>query len=325
MKKNLLLIPIALGGCLLSSCQTESKLIELERRSDIVEPVSLSYDELNEKFTSQDDFALYIHQSGCLSCAAFEPILNSYIGETHAVIYSITTQELNQGDLISFKYTPTFALIKKGKIVSKVDSTSKGKELETSASFRSYLDKYTYLSTALRISEAELDGLISGTSRFIIAYTWDSCGDCQSLESLFLKEFREKNPSYQYYEFELSYYFSERENSEDPLWTDMTKRYLLSREGSEELGYKNGVVPTFQLWDNGKLLDAAVIFNDTLEATVESGGDTTAVKVVSSYFTEAPFVGKTFKASGKESAYSAYKNSTVGFYGNKLSELFAKL
>lgn len=324
-KKFLLLFPILIGAASLTSCQNKTTHFEIKRIEGQSTYVSLTYEELAQKFAHEDSFVIYINQSGCLSCAAFEPILTSYITSNGAVIYGITSQELSKGNLISIKYTPTVALVNSGKVISKVDSSSKNKELETSSNFQKYLQKYTYLSSRIRIDEDTLDAKIAGKETFIVEYTWDSCGDCQTLEKLYLNEFRKNHPEWTFYELELSYYYDHRENKDDPLWTEMTKKYQLSKEGSEKFGYNNGVVPTFQFYSLGVLSDAAVIYNDNIESTISATGDVTAVKVIDSYFKDAPFVGKTFVPKNGDSAYTRYKIQTLSFYQGKIESIFNKI
>lgn len=318
MKKHFLLAPLMLLATLpMSSCGSEAK-IELFRQDGLDSFITLDSDAYRNKIANNDSFLLLVYSSTCLSCKAFEQIINSYIATTSAMIYGITITDANANN-ITIKTTPTLIVYKDGKEKARVGETNAA--VQTATGFEKFLDKHFFLSSRISIDEEKFRIMKDSDEEFIILFSWSECGDCQFLNASFFNKFRAKHPDWVFYELDLHEYFNTRENSSDPIWTNMTKEFGLSKESSEGFGYRNGVVPTFQLRKNKTISQAAVVYNDEYTTTA-TGNQVTSLTVNNSYYPDAPFIGKTFEATDSKSVYTVYKEKTTSFYEKKVAELF---
>ena len=148
------------------------------------------------------------------------------------------------------------------------------------------------------------------------------------MDSYFFDQYKEKHLNNTFYSFELSEKYDARDpelKSEDPNWKAFTKKVGLSKEGNEEFGYNNGVVPTFQYREKGIIKDAVVVYNDGMEYNKNDNDEITSLTITSSYFTNAPFIGKTYESTSSLNFYQNYKKSTASFYEEKVENLFKKL
>ena len=148
------------------------------------------------------------------------------------------------------------------------------------------------------------------------------------MDSYFFDQYKEKHLNNTFYSFELSEKYDARDpelKSEDPNWKAFTKKVGLSKEGNEEFGYNNGVVPTFQYREKGIIKDAVVVYNDGMKYNKNDNDEITSLTITSSYFTNAPFIGKTYESTSSLNSYQNYKKSTASFYEEKVENLFKKL
>ena len=78
MKKVLLvlLVMLSLVGC---------------SKGTYTEPVEIKYDEFQSKIDNKESFVLFMWQTGCSHCEAFEPTLKEVIKEKDILIYSINS------------------------------------------------------------------------------------------------------------------------------------------------------------------------------------------------------------------------------------------
>jgi len=303
---------ICLGMC---GCKSSTdKKIELKRDASLESPIELNKTTFETKITDKDSFVVVVEASGCMSCISFMKVLNSYMSETHAIIYTLPSTEAEKCyDYISFKITPTLFIFSEGKQIAKTDYDSG--ELNTDSTFKKYLSKYAYLSPVIRISEEQLQTKINNKETFIIKYSWDKCGDCSTSDKYFSEFFKKNSSVITIYEVELSEYYDKRENKDDPIWTNMTEKYGLSKKGSAEYGWQNGVVPTYQYRKEGNIAGQAIIYNEVYETGENQ------VEVTESYYSDSPALNKTYKATNDKTAYQVYQESTAEFFLSKLKVL----
>ena len=94
MKLNVFKKYLILPFIILTSCSTQNQLIEIERNASLTEPISIDGTTLQEKINNKNNFLLYLANPGCLSCAAFNDIINKYIANSSTTIYKIFTFQL---------------------------------------------------------------------------------------------------------------------------------------------------------------------------------------------------------------------------------------
>ncbi len=182
MKNKFLLIPaLFLFSSSLSSCNKSNQKIEIKRDESLTAAVELTKDEFITKVENEDSFIFYVSSSSCSSCQRFKEVINKYILDTHAILYSINTKEADYcSKYFTYKITPTLFVFSEGKQVAKTDYDSGN--LNTIETFKKYIDKYSYLSPVLRITMEKLDEMINEKKSFVIKYTWDKCGDCKAAD-----------------------------------------------------------------------------------------------------------------------------------------------
>ena len=334
MKKilqSIILTSTLIGGISLSSCSSnkKEKLFLLEREYQRVETKEISKTTLSSKMANKNSFILYISDPLCSSCSIVTPFIESYIRSSNALIYSISTSSLDtNNEYVPYSVTPTLAFIKDGVVVDKIDYVSNESLFASSSSLSNYISSKVSLSPQIEITETQYDELIASKETFIILFRWSKCGDCVSMDSYFFDQYKEKHLNNTFYSFELSEKYDARDpelKSEDPNWKAFTKKVGLSKEGNEEFGYNNGVVPTFQYREKGIIKDAVVVYNDGMEYNKNDNDEITSLTITSSYFTNAPFIGKTYESTSSLNFYQNYKKSTASFYEEKVENLFKRL
>ena len=334
MKKiiqSIILTSTLIGGISLSSCSSnkKEKLFLLEREYQRVETKEISKTTLSSKMANKNSFILYISDPLCSSCSIVTPFIESYIRSSNALIYSISTSTLDtNNEYVPYSVTPTLAFIKDGVVVDKIDYVSNESLFASSSSLSNYISSKVSLSPQIEITETQYDELIASKETFIILVRWSKCGDCVSMDSYFFDQYKEKHLNNTFYSFELSEKYDARDpelKSEDPNWKAFTKKVGLSKEGNEEFGYNNGVVPTFQYREKGIIKDAVVVYNDGMKYNKNDNDEITSLTITSSYFTNAPFIGETYESTSSLNFYQNYKKSTASFYEEKVENLFKKL
>lgn len=133
MKKLLTLIIsiLMISGC---SNASTNRIKKDKNLSGIHE---LTYQQLNDKLSSDDLFVLYIGRPDCGDCKEFHPILTSYLQENEGTyLYYLNIQAFrdaatkedaskeeidfyeNMREELDFKWTPTLKLVNKGETIS---------------------------------------------------------------------------------------------------------------------------------------------------------------------------------------------------------------
>lgn len=276
---------------------------------------SIDKDQLSAKIDLNKDFLCYIFSPVCLGCQEFSPILNAYIRESGAVIYALDVIEEQidpENRLVPYRYTPTLALFSEGKIIERFDMDLAPSAFSSLQSLKDHLKNKIYLSPMKNVgSEEELEKIIE-REEAIVYYRYERCFDCLFFETRYLEDFFRSHPDSTIYGFEMSDYFEGRDS-----FSRFVSQYGLSSSGNPTFGYRDGVVPMFQRYGSGNIEDACVIFNDETEKVCDDDGQIERVKILSSYYEDAPFIGRSFSRSERKSAMEIYRENTFGFYRQK--------
>ena len=139
--KKIMRIILALSLVMLCGCGNKFK-------GKIVEKTA---GEIIEMFKNGESFLMYARQKDCETCARFKITLQDLISEYDLTIYSMLGDDETQTDninaviynyLIRLEYTPTFYIIKDGKVVH---YDEKGKSLVEYDYLKSMLETYDVL------------------------------------------------------------------------------------------------------------------------------------------------------------------------------------
>lgn len=310
---------------LLSSCQSSSSLTLIETEAGIEEYKLIEeLDFLKNKQENKDNFLLYIFSSGCMSCQVFDVVIKNYIKVNEVVIYGIDitnekTLLKSQNDYVYFETTPTLVLFEEGIVKNRFDENINPEFFTNSENLSNSLKKYILLSNKINIpNESILKKMISDKKEFLVYYYYDNCGDCAYFQKYYLLD-KLKDHNIKIYFFSMFDYFSDLS-----LFYNFADEFGLSKKGNELLGYKNGVVPTFQYYKEGTLYKNVIIYNDEFSYQYNDLGEVVSLKVISSYYDDNPFINKTF-SSDNISALNKYHEETLNFYIEKFENVLKSL
>lgn len=326
MKKLGKLFLISLLSLPFFSCANKiEKTLIIQRSYALNDTINLTYNELENKVSSKDDFILYIYDESCEGCINFLPILQSYIKNNSLEVYSISSNLISTSSpIISYTYTPTLGLFNDGVLERKIDGVSDELVFSSYSSLENFFNDYIKMSNEIKVTKDNYLDLLNSDEEYIILYYWSLCSDCSYMFNNFFNNYLKENPSITYYGFELSYFYANRSSSTDPFWTNFTKGVGLSKEGSS-FGYNNGVVPTFQYRKNKVILDSVVIFNDEYTKINNDKGEIEEITITHSYYSSSPYIGKTYKKDNDVSSLTKYREDTSSFYFNKIKDIFNKI
>lgn len=226
----------------------------------------LTFGSLSKKMDSTSDFSkenfiLVIYPTnGCYCWTKFQNVLRSYIDETNYLIYQIKITEFGD-DKLGFKMEQgnvSLAIVKGGQIVKQYIASNIFESVET---LKAEINKYVKAPDLYYINQDFLDNAIKYQETVLVEYIREACGDCQYASPNAVWEFSHKNTlKTKMYVIALD---EIRKNAED--YKEFKDTHYLSDAFDEQFGYGDGVVPTFQYYESGKLKSASVYFNDTVE------------------------------------------------------------
>lgn len=289
---------------------------------------TISLSEVDAKVDNKDTFILYVYSPTCGGCIAFKPILENVIKSKNLIVYALLYSDITSGhELKSLSGTPSVVVYKEGEILTKINSNKDSDYFKNNDSFISFLDKYTYMPTMYYINKNQLKEKIANEENFIIYYSRNDCGDCSYMYNYYLKGFLYNNPNTRkIYVIETnvegirylngvaansSNNATEEELAAAEQWQLFKNEFGLSEEGNSTFGYGVGYVPTIQYYNNGRIADMVVYFNDEMSYAENSDGSLT-VTINDSYYSDNPYIGESM-------LYSDYKNTLAPFYNGKLT------
>lgn len=300
MKKKVILSLLAplmclsLGGCFSNVGMKLTYGTYLTTEDDTInDATKISYPELVSRMDEggayhNENFLLTIAPvNDCICWTKFQAVLKQFIKETHYVVYQINCDEFQDNNFgLTFQDGHvSFAIIKGGSIVKQYMSHS---ILDSAEALKSEVNKFVKAPDLYYVDEPFLNDAIKNGETTLVEYIRKTCSDCNYVDPNVLWPYVNlKNLKTPMYVIDI-----------DPLrGTDeyqvFKNNYKLSNVYDSDFGYGNGVVPTFQYYERGKLTSASVFFNDDL-AKVDG-----EIKVVNSFYTaeRLPHLGYAQKVS----------------------------
>lgn len=278
----LLIIPV-LSGCKNSENKGDFYIGNSENRI-----IELTNSELSAKFkTEMGTFFLATHQGYSCTCwTGFQFVMQEYNDtrkeNTYIPFFGFDTDLLEDDSLGIDKVTSgyvEFYLIVDGKIEKKYSKSAKKDfdMFENTEKFREVIKKhintnpinnYAYISyenAKNLINDSKNDGFVLFTIR-------SGCGDCSySVPKVLTPWLKENGTKIPVFVCDIEKYRGTDQ------YTTVKDELNLSTVNSLEFGYGTGVVPTYQYYKNGSLVDAGVYANDSFKYENDK-------LVVSSYF-----------------------------------------
>lgn len=290
---TLLLAPIvcAISGC--SSNQNQPFLTYgMDNGTATHELINLTYGDLQIRMDENGEllnecFLLLVLPKSCTCRETSQATMRNYSKAYKTAVYVIENTEFKNYDSYGINTSSNNSLlyiIKEGKIIKDFmyGSSAMLKEVDYT---HQQISKYVkspknYFYT----TQEHLDAMISSKEELIVEYIWSFCGDCLYGNPHILWEFaKDKTFNNKVYVLDigsLTFYNGEFSTSNE-VYTKFLHDHYLSEAASSEYGYLTGKVPTIQYWNDGKLEDAAVIFNDVFQEK-ENG----KFEIINSFYTE---------------------------------------
>ena len=299
MKKILFLLPLlALSSLGITGCNPSKKARITYGTLVDQEAEEITYTALQTKIARGENFLISIYQDGlpCGCWTTFHDVLNQYVKEYKTKIYIIPRSQFSADDdsfglsLLNDTTDPTFALVKDGK---KVNEYIYGKNtypmFTTLDGLREAVSKIARDPQYFYVDQAFLDNaLFARKQNAIIYYLWSFCPDCNDAFPNVMMPYSEKHDfARQVWLIDIGIpglLLDENgmwQGTGTPNYVQFLKEHHMSAAGDEVFGYDRGFVPTIQIWEEGKVKDMTVYFNDAI--TKEDDG---TYKVSRSYYTE---------------------------------------
>ena len=240
----------------------------------------ITYPELSARMDEtgvyhNENFLLTIAPTnGCVCWAKFQAVLKQFIKDTHYLVYQINCDEFgeNKYGLTFEEGHVTFAIIKNGTIVKQYMS---GAVLESVEALKSEVDKFVRAPEMYYVDEEFLNESIKYGETTLVQYIRKTCSDCNYVDPNVVWPYAHQNTfKTKMYVIDIDYL---RSNEHD--YQAFKNVHMLSNVFSEEFGYDDGYVPTFQYYERGTLKSASVFFNDEVAKVNDQ------YKVVNSYYT----------------------------------------
>ena len=264
---------------LLSGCNSSQKVLDFTIASKENEVIKLTSSTLLGKSLVQKDSFVLIVQNGneCLCWQNFKDILKNYnenrkLNNNEYIPFfsidcSIDDFDIDGIDKIKTGYIDLY-FYQDGEIIDKISGAAKknAKIFESLKSFSSFMDekiKNNPINNLYYISKEYLFENIVGnpsSDKAIVIIERSGCSDCSYCIPNVLIPYAKNN------ELKIPIYVLdiEKYRSNQNEYLEIKNSLFLSQESSI-FGYKEGVVPTYQYYLNGELIDAGVFANDDLE------------------------------------------------------------
>lgn len=264
--KKLLLIPFLFIP--LCSCgEVINRPVQLTYGTLINEEATqLTADTFDTKVSNNENFLLTIYpkDSTCGCWRTFSYIINRAVKDEHLQVYKYYVQDIdssaymkNMGEFYRVYNAPTFYIIEDGKIAKSYKYNVSNEMYNSYEKFLNEVDARCYRPKIMEVNEEYLTS--HPLNNNIICYARNSCQDSiYATNHALIPYFKEHtNKSYIYY-FDLDPY----RNKDMTLYQNKKDEYLLSTKNNPTFGFGDGVVPTYQYYKDGKLVDMCIYFND---------------------------------------------------------------
>ena len=287
MKKkylSLLLLPLLFSS--LTSCN--SKKVSLTYGTYIGHTIyslkELNNVELIDKTKNENEVFLLAAYQGeysqdCLCWTTFQNVIASYMNTYHDLVYTYNAYEQDDSvkSLKIDKYTnstPCLYVFNGEKNLAKYSYQNQQDkaifEDVTGEAMSKRLQHVIDKPTLYYVDEEYLDQQYLTAKKICVLFFRNGCGDCQYvLPNVLIPYIKEHKLATEICMFDMQKYYdqSKSESATDEQkgkYQFLKNRFGLSEIGDTVFGYGDGVVPTIQFVENGKVDGATVYFNDVI-------------------------------------------------------------
>lgn len=294
--KRLVLLPFVVFTTALSSCQKAESSFSiygpnggatlLTYGTYLVHTIDdlkeLNTDELSEKANAEEVFLLAVYQGEysetCHCWTTFKSVVASYVDNYHEQIYLYNAH--NQDETISdlkikkvSESTPMLYIFKgKEQIGFFSYSSKKNKNIFEDTTGKALNEKVHQVVGKPKmyyIDETKLDELKESSTKTVVMYMRNGCGDCKYTIPNVIIPYITNNYCNSLYLFDMQYYYDlakyyDSESSLHYEYDRVKEKYQLTQKSNANHGYLNGVVPTFHCYQSGQIVGSSVYFNDVI-------------------------------------------------------------
>lgn len=265
MKNKLLLfLPLfiapMLGGC---SSSAPTDITYGTYKDDGARQLSSS--EFSTRFESGENMLLTIYpkDSTCICWRTFSPIIDEVVSDNHLLIYKFFAEDVDDnasmkrvGGFNNRNDAPTFYILNNGRIAKYYNFSSTLDFFKKKDAFLEEINKQIIAPHMFYLDEDQLNEKIN-SDHSVIYFARYNCSDCNTVTpKALLPYFKEHDKTL--YVFDIEVYKNEGAEK----YQEIKDIYLLSDINNPNLGYGNGVVPTFQVYEKGELKDMCIFFNE---------------------------------------------------------------
>ena len=272
--KVLLLLPIlAFSATHLTSCGDEDRVRITYGTVMHQEMISLSYSDFKNKMTNGENMIVATYDSeyslDCGCWRTFSAINNIYVKQKGTVIYKLDRKEITKNDYgltIIDGSNPTCVVTNNGEVKYEYVYNPKSANIKMFEVYESFVSQMDNVTKEPQIILADIDFVQKAIFKenrkdFIVYHSRNKCPDCSYCTPMFLEPYcANNNLAKKVYMVDIQDIYDDK-----TLYQGYKDKLQMNAEVNEIFGYQTGVVPTFQIWNNGVLKDACVYFNDEVD------------------------------------------------------------
>ena len=283
MKKSLLFLSLftslTMVSCGGSDIDTSKIALDYGHayKNDIVsaDDITIGYETLASKISKKESFVLLVFESGCHCWTSFNPVAIYFMNKYNVKFPAINVRSFD-GEPNSFGIykgvgeMPNICLFRRGVLIRQtVYGKQKDKTIFTEKEkFEAFMLDNIYLPKMYYVDKDALDEKIANKEDFNLYVARSGCGDCSRVNGEVLYGWSDANkekavPNNPLYIFDIEKY----RGTED--YQPIKDAYGLSNtDFNPVFGYDHGsdkgMLPTFQRWHDGQIIDMITTLNDYL-------------------------------------------------------------
>lgn len=287
MKKLIFVLLSSISISLLAACSNTSKT-KISFGSYIDEDIQeLSYQELIIKVKNKENMIVssyYDYVASCQCQFIFNDLLKEYVKNHDYVIYSFNNKDISEKkDKYGFQNfgmsNPALYIVENGKVKNSFLYTQKAYEdiFTNKSKFEALIDKYCDKPDYIYVDKEYLDSNLPNEKQSSVCFLRSGCMDCQYLLPNFIIPFGKTHSLKTIlYLFDIQKYYN------TDAYISLKSNYYLTEESNAKFGYGDGVVPTIQYLEKGKIVSAVVYLNDSISYDLS----TDSYKITNTYYTK---------------------------------------
>ena len=243
--------------------------IEQKEESYGVGGYKISYDNLVSRIQNGENLLVAVYPGDTSMCGCWQTFkyhIEKFVEDYNYKIYVVNKYEIPSSQnesygFIHYEDRPTFHIVVDGKIVFKLDYKDDHSPFQNSLELKRIVDQYVYAPSIYEIDETDLIKIKNQASSTVF-YSRSTCADCNYVIPNVLIPYFNNNISINEKLYMIDIDPIRDRGSE--IYQQFKDDNGLSIIGNPTYGYSQGVVPTFQHFNNGEITSSLVYFNDEI-------------------------------------------------------------